>query len=459
MALDPNAQQATILPTESEGIISFAKGERQYKDSQNFYEQQERAKRRAAGAKGLKTELDKLGDVEGDPWAYDLEYTDNIRNQYLDKWSSEIPTIHQQNGGTIPPEVRRLIDKDQQLYNQSVEMSKQHKFLYDKAALNINKEAYNTPDNRRSLREWAKPIEHAERTGNMKEYEELGPVGYREKNLNTDLMLESKYNAAEYFDKTYGDDIKKVLLNKTDNYHTNAMGGNSRVKTEELRLSDAIDYISALSDSESGLEEHIMGTVNKTMSSRYDLSDPAQLEVARSKVIESIAGIYAYDKRTTLNQSKANPNKDKDFTMRYISNKGGKSTLTQEFRDAAIFDQPINSGGRTGNTPIQMATPSLKVNVPTGGIRDFDSGEVVGDLGNYILGQGTLYWGEGSKVMWSGQAKDADGDTRDIVLDANNIDHPMIREAQKAMEYYVENEWEPIKSSSKSGKPKFNGGK
>lgn len=427
LSLDPNAQAATILPSDSEGIVSFVKGERERKDTLGLAQEKNQLMRDKIGAsnnQALGKNLEQMRKNMPETFAF---YQEDISKAYGDI-VSEYATAYM-NGTISDPAIQKKRMADEGRLKALADIGLVHKSVYEQALKDISLPEYDTPENRKRLKYVEDPALHAQETGNMAAYEKLGPITYANQYIFNEKLLKSNIDLASYVGEKYGTEIS-ALEEQVSRAVTNAQGGSSSTTTEQLRAG----AVEKLLNDKYRFDETFARAINDKVASEGGKQDPAAL-------IKDLSKTYAKDKKITDSKVVANPEKDNEFTMRYV--KSGK--LTPAAEKEIVKNYTVNYGaGKTLTSPAAMSTGEIQKTLPVGSIYDPATRKLImptkGNTGNMELGAGTVLVEPSGGIIWHGVAYEMIADkkiARDVFIPARLIASKEIQAKKEALELYM----------------------
>lgn len=437
MPIDPRAEAATILSQDSQGVIPFAKGERRRQDQLKLAEDRLGAANKRAADKNRSDNLGKLNANYPDYWSHYQNYIGGLQDDFLNKYGQ---LYNQSPDGNLSLVDERNKQNDmgrlKEISDQSLAMEK----ALGTATKDINKPIFDNPENRQRLHDITNPGEHAATNGNMKEYEELGPVRYAyDYILGGEPLLRPNTDAAGYVKENFLPQLKEKLATSVVGNHTNAKGGYSKFTTESFDpalIKTALGEYYDTDKTFSNLVNRLaVEEANKTGGEPQEHVDG---------VLEDLSNQIGYGPRVVKSDTKADPEKDDDFTMRYISSKNGKKTVTDEFRDSVGVDVTVRVGsGLVVRSPYIKQTGDLKISMPSGDFGSGDDNTPDKATGNYGMGTGTLFINTKAnsgvpEVWWKGNVTTREGEKVDRMIKASKIDHPEVNAAKEALMIMLE---------------------
>ena len=440
---DPRSEAATILSKDAQPVVDFAKGERARKDQLKAQDDLLAFKKDQAVGKVRGNNLDRLSDKMPDYWTHYQKEIGAIQDDYLSKYSN---LLHNSPTGRLEYDQERDKHNDIARIKQIADQSLALKSAWEKGSEDINDPLFDNPENRAKLEDVRNPYEHAERNGMLDKLEELGPVTYAyEEILKGQPLLTPNIDAFGYIKENYLEDLKRNYELSIADEYTNPQGGYSKTKVESF--------------SPEAIEKDLLGKyeTDKTFSNLIDRLAVKQAGETGKEPQELIPGIinklandFGYGERIVESKDKANPAKDNDFTMRYISNKNGKKTVTKEFEDGVARDTKVRvSKDKFITSPFTKNTEDLEISMPAGSLADGATNSYIKGSGNYVLGAGQLFIDPDRNVWWKGTAttkdnEDTDRESKDVMVKAKHLDHPQVRAASEALLIMLEQQLNEI---------------
>ena len=428
--MDPNAKAATILPSDSEGIISFVKGERQRNDQLGVNKQKQdaldRVERRKAGTAKNKY-FDNLDETLPDGWVNYRPYLNSKKEALLERHA----TVYANYDGEIPDAERFQFERENNAFRMEADFSLEQEASLANAEKLMLEPEYNTAANKANVEYAKNPSQHASDNGLEKELEKLGPVVYARKHIYDKPLVKMNIDPMDFIKDNYWQPLKEKAIEVTSAGNTNADGSSSASGYEEFSIPKIEEFLTG-----TYLQDQTFGPmIDEIAGSR---------KIKPSELIAEMAKTIGYEKRQTSSVTKA-ADEDK---VSYVKN--GK--LTDKGR-GLITPQNINLGGTkgVGGQPLKVLqsigvmSVNANVTMPSGdlamsGGEDGKVNNRIKSTGNYTLGEGQVFISDKQgKIVFKGNATKGEGDEAtiiDVFVDAERINSPAIKRAVEALKVF-----------------------
>jgi hypothetical protein len=437
---DQNALAPTILPSDSEGIVSFVKGQQQQKADQDYRDGVLGQKKNA----DKQSRIDKLAIAIPPYWQQYEGYMQETHKSLVDKYS----TIMAESDGILTTEQRGEYERDIARFKTMAESSIDLKEIYETSLPKLGTPEYNSPRNKERMSYITDPLAHATKEGKLAEFEESGPIIYYKENFGNEPMLKQNWDPSKYIKETFQSEIDD--LDSEIDRTWGAEDGSSGQTTIEERKLEAVD----------GLLQ------NKYLLNKFFANGVNEIAVEKGikpeEVVSGMAKDYEIKKRVTKTDYQA-PKKDKNTTVRYISSKG---KLTEAFENTLSVNQKIDMGnGRHTTAQYLSSSSDLKMVHSTGQVKIYDTenGLWKDEKGvkELTLGKGYVFTDDGVNFYWKGEVSGIGVPGEDDVskpqsglIDATVIAHPEIKAQVEAIKLKIQQEQKSSGKNTTAKKPR-----